>query len=442
MAENTAMELLALLIAGLILAFPIYVLTRLSELTARVRQLRDDVDALRAPRAAGGTAPPVPAKTQLARWRSRSRGGPPRHAACASSRAAPGDPASAARHSHQVPRRRHRVDIGGPRAPGPAPAAAPRPPAPPLTVPSRPARPSFSMDLEEVVGANWPAKLGIAAIAVAAAFFLKYAIDQGWIVPAARVAIGLAVAGAFYGLGQWLLGRPKYRRYAQALASGGVVIFFLTIWAAYSLYGLIGFSTAYGILAVAALAASALAVRNDTQAIGALCLLGAYATPVLIRQDGTGGSDLLRLYAYLLGVDLWAVLLVRFRPWYSLLAMAFGATWLVFFGAGHLQSANSWAVESFAALFLLFSSHSALKGMEMEPEGELAEGGSGCCLACSPLQWRAVVLADRFLIGIPALALGRHGAGARQLPAAIRGEAEISGRRATWRACSCPSCSG
>jgi uncharacterized membrane protein len=422
------MELLALLIVALVLAFPIYILVRLTELTAQVQQLRREVDALRG-RATAPPEEPAPAKTQLGEVaQHRAVPTPPPAPRPAAPPPAPPPPRAPQPPPAPAP---VAFDVGpAVRAAEPAtPAKPPAPPVPPAAAPPAAARPSFSVDLEELVGANWPAKLGIAAIAIAAAFFLKYAIDQGWVVPAARVAVGLTTAGAFYGLGQWLLTRPKYRSYAQALASGGVVIFFLTIWAAYNLYHLIGFSTAYGILAAAALAASALAIRNDTQAIGALCLLGAYATPVLIRQGGAGGGDLLRLYAYLLGVDLWAVLLVRFRPWYSLLALAFAATWVIFFGAGHLQEANAWSIEGFAAIFLLFSVYSALKGMEMEPEGERAEGGL-VVLLLGLLAFAvasAVVLAGSFLIGVPALAvIGAATALAlAALPAALRGETEV-----------------
>jgi uncharacterized membrane protein len=427
------MELLALLIAALVLVFPIYVLIRLSDLGARVQQLTRDIEALRRQAAPRAEPPaPEPAKTQLGEVAQRRAVTTPPPAPRPAAPPPPPPQPAAPPPAPSLPR------VPQP-SPAPAPVAfdigpavrAPQPPpaVPPPAPPRAPARPSFSLDLEELVGANWPAKLGIAAIAIAAAFFLKYAIDQGWIVPAARVAIGLAAAGAFYGLGQWLLTRPKYRRYAQALASGGVVIFFLTIWAAYNLYGLISFSLAYGILAAAALAASALAVRNDTQAIGVLCLLGAYATPVLIRQGGASGGDLLRLYAYLLGVDLWAVLLVRFRPWYSLLALAFAATWVVFFGAGHLQEANAWSIEGFAALFLLFSVYSALKGMQMEPESEHAEGGLAVLLLglLAFAVASAVVLAGSFLIGVPALAIvgAATALALAALPAALRGETEV-----------------
>src|SRR6185369_10515462 len=66
-----------------------------------------------------------------------------------------------------------------------------------------PVRPSF--DLEQVLGANWLAKLGIAAIAVGMGFFLQYAFGKGWIGPAAQVAIGLGASGVMLAAAQFLL---------------------------------------------------------------------------------------------------------------------------------------------------------------------------------------------------------------------------------------------
>ncbi|MBI3962213.1 MAG: DUF2339 domain-containing protein, partial [Deinococcus sp.] len=108
--------------------------------------------------------------------------------------------------------------------------------------------------------------------------------------------------------------------------------------------------------AVGALAASVLTVVNNTPGVAALCVLGAFAAPVLIRET-TGVPDpsgLLRLYAYLAILNLWVAGMIRVRSWYSLAMVAFLATWLLFFAAGPLQNAG-WITEGFALLFLLGS---------------------------------------------------------------------------------------
>jgi uncharacterized membrane protein len=210
-------------------------------------------------------------------------------------------------------------------------------------------------DIESLLGANWLAKLGVAAIAVAAAFFLQYAFAR--IGSTGQVAIGLVGAALLLGIGQYLLTKERYRAYAQVLTSGGVVVYYLSIYAAFSFYHphLIGFGPAFTALVLGALAASTLALANDTEVVALLCILGAFAAPVLIREGGAPGTgSLLRLYAYLGFLNLWVAGLTRFRPWHSLSVLAFAGTWLLFFEAGPLK-ARGWETEGFAGLFLLAS---------------------------------------------------------------------------------------
>jgi uncharacterized membrane protein len=234
-----------------------------------------------------------------------------------------------------------------------APPDPPRPREAPVP-PARPVEPAF--DLEKLVGANWLAKLGIAAIAIGIAFFLQYAFRNGWIGPTAQVGIGLAVSLGLMATAQIMLPNPQYRAYAQVLASGAIIVYFLSIYAGYAFYQprLIGYGPAFAALTIGALAASALALANNTQAVAVLCVLGAFAAPVLIRETATGTSadSLFRLYAYIVAINVWTLLLIRLRAWHSLAVVSIAATWLLFFGAGPIQG-KGWLIEGFAGLFLL-----------------------------------------------------------------------------------------
>jgi uncharacterized membrane protein len=382
-----ALLLLAMVIAFLI-AFPAYVLVRLARLQ---RQIADLKWQLRQRSALGEAveweqvSPPAPTPSR-----------PMRVPEVAAPPAPLAELPSAPLAARPTP------------APAPPPTAAPpspppRPPRPPRAAPSA-ARP----DLESVLGANWLAKVGVAAIAIAVAFFLKYAFDSHWIGHTARVAAGLSASAIMLGLGQLLLPKPRYRAYAQVLSSGGIIVLFLSIYAAYSLYHLIGFATAFAVLAAAAVAASALAAANSTEAVALLCIAGAFATPVLIRQGGIGAGDLLRLYAYLAALNLWSAVLVKLRPWHSLTALAFGATWLIFFGAGHLRGANYLVVEAFAAVFLLFACYGGMRTWRAQPQPppELQRSGVGLILAgCVAFAIASVlILAGAEALGLPALA--------------------------------------
>ena len=364
--------LVGLVTLAALLAFPVYVFIRLHRLGYSIRELTRRLESLeyhRREETAGleAAAPPTPA--------------PP------------------------IPPAQVKAEI-----PAAAPPQPPSPPPPPPLPPSAPAAPALPRrDLEAVLGANWLSKLGMVAIIVATAFFLKYAFDQRWIGPTARVAMGLVAAGVMLALSQYLLVKPRYRNYAQVLASGGIVIFFLSIWAAFSLYHLIGFSVAFGVLAMAALAASALAVVNNTQTVALICLMGAFATPVLIRSEGPSSGDLLRLYAYLAGLNLWSIILVRFRPWHSLVALSFGATWLLFFGAGKLHTPDYLAVEAFAVLFLILAcvgGARSVRAQEGESPATIGLGVAFILVGCVAFVIASVlILAGVEAFGLPALAI-------------------------------------
>lgn len=374
------------LILGVIIAFPVYVLVRLAQLGRAVSAIRGELARLRARRE------PLRAEPELL-------------ARPAPETAAPAEPVTRA----APPPAAEPVRATAEAAPA---AQQPPPPLPPPPAAAAEApRPAFEVArLETLLGANWLSKLGIAALALATAFFLKHAFESRWIGETARVAIGVVGAAIMLGLGQVLLSRARYRAYAQVLSSGGIVILFLSIYAAYNFYNLIGFPEAFAVLALAALSASALAVANNTQAVAVICLLGAFATPVLIRSGGEGAGDLLRLYAYLAGLNLWSAILARYRAWHALTVVSFGATWVLFLGAGPLQRQGYLATEAFAALFLAFACYGGLKSArtDIAEQRETAErvglvlvlGGCAFFAIAS-----ALILSGVISLGLPALAM-------------------------------------
>lgn len=404
-----------LILALLFIVFPIYVLARLHELRRDVDDLRHRVGA------------PPPLSLDL------------------------GYPARSTGFERAVsPQPRQPIVPPSAQFPAPAPAGAAPPPEParPSVLPafeqvpsigeqlrnlvrphgvepaasqtSQAPKPSFQMpDLEAMLGANWLAKLGIAAIAVAAGFFLQYAFRNRWIGPTAQVGIGLGGAAVMIAAAQILLRKEKYRNYAQVLASGGIVVYFLSIYAAYAFYNprVMGFYPAIGAMIVGAIAASALAMANNTEVVGVICLLGAFSAPVLIRESGPPSTDgLIRLYAYMAVLNLWVAGLTRFRPWHSLSVVAFASTWLLFFLAGPIRS-NGWISEGFAASFLLLScylggqalfAHKAERATEPDrPISDFERTGLGLivggCLAFGIAS--AITLSERDLLGLPDLAL-------------------------------------
>ena len=108
-------------------------------------------------------------------------------------------------------------------------AASPRQ-TPPLTrastVASRP-----DSDVETMIAGHWFYYVGILALALAVAFFLKYAFDNDWIGPTGRVAIGLLAGSALFPVSQWILGRG-YTYFSEGITGLGTAILYLSIWPA------------------------------------------------------------------------------------------------------------------------------------------------------------------------------------------------------------------
>jgi len=399
-----------LLLVGIVVAFPIYVLLQISRLWAAVNELRRGLP--REGRAQAGLAPAdavvpegllpaLPAVSPRGEEAAETRPAAPLHPV-------PEMPAATAPATDGL-LARARAWAQEAERPGPGPARPAAPPAHP--------RPPFSgptTDLESVLGANWLPKLGVAALSIAAAYFLKYAFDSDWIGPTAQVTLGLIGAGILLILGQLLLSRPKYRTYAQVLSSGGIIIYFLSVYAAFESYHLIGFAPAFFTLAVGALAASALAVGNDTQAVALLCLAGAFLTPALLQKQDAGAGDMLRFYAYLAGLNIWSAVLMRVRPWPSVTALSFVATWLLFFGSSPGRVADYRTAEAFAAVYLVFACYGGVAGVrtkEQASAGEEALATEGRmrvglialgCLAFAIAS--AIILAGVQALGLPALA--------------------------------------
>ena len=92
-------------------------------------------------------------------------------------------------------------------------------------------------DWEWLFGGNWLARIGIVAVIIGVAFFLKLAFDNDWIGETGRVVLGLAGGIALLAAGEFW--RRKYPVWAQPLTGGGLAVLYLAIYAAQALYGLI-----------------------------------------------------------------------------------------------------------------------------------------------------------------------------------------------------------
>lgn len=192
-------------------------------------------------------------------------------------------------------------------APGAAPAAANAPALSAARATSAGPAPTF----EARVGLQWLNRVGVLTVLLGVAFGFKTAVDNGWIGPAARIALGVAVGLISLGVGE-RQGRRQHRVFAQGLTGLGIALFYLSGWAAFALYGLVPQPVAFALMVATTGAAALLAMRYHAPAIAVVGLLGGYATPIALA---TGAPHSLFFLAYLTVLDAGAIALARRRVW-------------------------------------------------------------------------------------------------------------------------------
>lgn len=181
-------------------------------------------------------------------------------------------------------------------------------------------------DLEARIGGNWFNRIGVLAIFLGVAFFLKYAVDNQWIGPTGRVLIGTAIGIAFLIGGERL--RQRYASYAYGLTGGGIAILYASIWfASGKRYDLLSPTVAFALMAAVTATASLLAARYNALPIAVLGLIGGFLTPILLS---TGVDNEAGLFSYIAVLDAGVLALAYSRHWRSLNYLSFIATVLMF----------------------------------------------------------------------------------------------------------------
>ena len=146
-------------------------------------------------------------------------------------------------------------------------------------LPDKPA--PWQNDLEQWFGQRGLLAVGVAALLIAAALFLKYAFDRGWISPLLR-AIGAVAAGiAVAAWGHYRI-RQGMRRYGAAMIGAGGGLVYLGLWAAAGPYALMERRVGILLLALTTVAATMLALHHEIEGLAIWALCGAYLAPLIL----------------------------------------------------------------------------------------------------------------------------------------------------------------
>lgn len=217
-----------------------------------------------------------------------------------------------------------------PTAAPPQPRAA-RPPVLHATLPTvKPAeRPGPTADLEQWFGQRGLLGVGVLALLTAMAFFLKYAIDRGWISPLLRAvgAIVLGVAVAAWGHERIMRGM---RSYGAALIGAGGGLMYLGLWAAAGPYGLLEPRLGILLLAGTTVVVTMLALHHEIEGLAIWALGGAYLAPIILAS----APNPLGFLAYLEVIGLGTAILAYSMSWRATFNLAlFGYLLLALGGA-------------------------------------------------------------------------------------------------------------
>lgn len=183
-----------------------------------------------------------------------------------------------------------------------------------------------SESLESRIGARWAVWVGGLALALGGIFMVKYSIESGLLSPMVRLWIA-----AGFGALLLLAGEIVRRRAVPALAAefnnamipgiltaAGAVTLFGVVFAAHGIYGFIGPTPAFVLLAIVALTTVGLSLLHG-QALAGLGLLASLATPALVSSDSPAPWP---LFTFLTVAWLATLLAARIRRWNAVPSLA------------------------------------------------------------------------------------------------------------------------
>jgi uncharacterized membrane protein len=235
---------------------------------------------------------------------------------------------SSRRRLSQLEARLHRLETmlapaSAPEVETPKTAPEPPPTTPPHT--PTPETPSHRTErIESIIGRRWVGWIAVALILFATAFFLKYAFENRWIGEVGRVATGItfgiamALAGARYQQRGW-------RLFSQILTSGGIILLYLSTYAAFAYYTLVSQKTAFVFLAILIAETAFLALKYNAAPLAMMALIGGFLTPLLLRSN----QDQYRsFFTYIVALDIGALALLK--HWRGLSSVAYFGTQLLF----------------------------------------------------------------------------------------------------------------
>ncbi len=139
--------------------------------------------------------------------------------------------------------------------------------------------PSPLVPSEENAG-NWLGIVAVICFVLAAGFIVKLSIESGWLTPTRQIGLAALLGLSLIVIGFALM--KTYREYASLLPGAGIIVLYLTTFAAHRYYSLISFEVAIALVSlVSGLCIWLYAqIKHDIYAITAAT--GAYLAPLIL----------------------------------------------------------------------------------------------------------------------------------------------------------------
>jgi len=254
--------------------------------------------------------------------------------------------------------------------------------------------------LENRIGSQWFNRVGILAVLIAVAWFLKLAVDNHWIGqwigPSGRVLIGLGAGAGIIAWSERLRGRG-YAIFSYSLKAVGSGTLYLSLWAAFSLYQLIPPPLAFVAMILVTAFNGYMAWAQDAELLGLYAIAGALSTPLLVS---TGENHEVTLMSYLLVLTAAVLGLVALRPWSRLLFGTYVGMMLLFGGWwAEYYSNDQFAPTAFflTIFFLIFAFAPRLVRVDLE-DGKPHSGWDNLALVVLPLSNAALAFLAYYLL--------------------------------------------
>jgi len=203
-----------------------------------------------------------------------------------------------------------------------------------------------------VTTGNAPVKVGVLVSLVGVGLLLREAHRRGIIELTIEVRLA---AAAVFGLVLLAVGWRQRRSrpiYGVSLQGGGVAVLYLTTYAAFVVYDVVGAVPAAAAVVIVTVGAGVLSVLQDSRVLAVLGIIGGFLAPVLTYSRP---EDHVYVFTFFLVLNAAIIGVAWFKTWPELNLLGFGFTFgLTFFWLVDRFEQDEWvSTQPFIALFVL-----------------------------------------------------------------------------------------